>query len=157
MLLNAFGLQNRVATSKPCIGKGPGSVSAPELCLGIVWKGIIWLWPEPSWRHVSQFNIAVIESWFPGLVPDTAQLTCVVIPRSSGPNLACCHPSGMSCTMLSMLSCWYAKQRDFNRKAFGPAAPAFHPSAASTSCFVYGRCFFSWGKNVWSGRMCLWF
>lgn len=38
MLIDAFGLQNRVATPKLRIAKSPESLTALELCLGIVWK-----------------------------------------------------------------------------------------------------------------------
>lgn len=38
MLIDAFGLQNRVAAPKLHIAKSPESLTALELCLGIVWK-----------------------------------------------------------------------------------------------------------------------
>lgn len=38
MLIDAFGLQNRVAAPKLRIAKSPESLTALELCLGIVWK-----------------------------------------------------------------------------------------------------------------------
>lgn len=85
LLIDAFGVQNRVATPKRRITKSPGSVPALELCLGIVWK-LNCFWPEPSRGCASPFNTAVIEFCFQGLVPDTAQLICVVIPRSSVPS-----------------------------------------------------------------------
>lgn len=38
MLIDAFGLQNRVAAPKLRVAKSPESLTALELCLRIVWK-----------------------------------------------------------------------------------------------------------------------